>query len=70
MGSVEPTPERIEQLVAGRDDDGPVVQYPSRRAFLETIAREDYRAAAPHRTAALEDSRSIACRTLAGPNAA
>lgn len=48
-----------------RWDDAVLVQYPSRQAFLEMIAQPEYRAAAPHRSAALEDSRLIATRTLA-----
>ena len=48
-------------------DDAVLVQYPSRKAFLDMIARADYQAAAPHRTAALADSRLIACRPLAAP---
>jgi uncharacterized protein (DUF1330 family) len=46
-------------------DDAVLVQYPSRQAFLEMIAQPEYQAAAPHRSAALEDSRLIATRTLA-----
>lgn len=37
-----------------------LVQYPSKRAFLEMVSRPDYQAVAVHRTAALEDSRLIA----------
>jgi uncharacterized protein (DUF1330 family) len=48
-----------------RWDDAVLVQYPSRRAFLEMIAQPEYQAAAPHRTAALEDSRLIATRGVA-----
>jgi uncharacterized protein (DUF1330 family) len=40
-------------------DDAILVQYPSRAAFLEMVARADYQAAAPHRTAALADSRLL-----------
>jgi uncharacterized protein (DUF1330 family) len=40
-------------------DDAILVQYPSRAAFAEMVARPDYQAAAPHRTAALADSRLI-----------
>jgi uncharacterized protein (DUF1330 family) len=40
-------------------DDAILVQYPSRAAFVEMVARPDYQAAAPHRTAALADSRLI-----------
>lgn len=45
--------------------DAILVEYPSREAFLGMIARPDYQAAAPHRTAALADSRLIASKTAA-----
>jgi len=41
-------------------DDVVLVEYPSPRAFLDMIAQPEYLAAAPHRTAALADSRLIA----------
>jgi len=41
-------------------DDAILVQYPSRRAFLEMVAKPAYQAAMPHRSAALADSRLIA----------
>ncbi|MFT4571264.1 MAG: hypothetical protein ACI8TX_001719 [Hyphomicrobiaceae bacterium] len=41
-------------------DDVVLVRYPSRSAFLEMIAQPEYLAAAPHRTASLDDSRLIA----------
>ncbi len=47
-------------------DDAVVVQYPSRKAFVEMVSMPDYRAAAVHRTAALEDSRLIATVTVEG----
>ena len=47
-------------------DDAVLVQYPSRRAFLQMVAKPEYQAAAFHRTAALSDSRLIATTTLAG----
>lgn len=40
-------------------DDAILVEYPSRKAFLEMIGSEAYQASAPHRTAALDDSRLI-----------
>jgi uncharacterized protein (DUF1330 family) len=40
-------------------DDAILVQYPSRAAFMEMVSRPDYQAAAPHRTAALADSRLL-----------
>ena len=50
-------------LIAPQDeqwDDVVLVQYPSRAAFLGMLQLEEYKAAAPHRTAALADSRLIA----------
>ena len=38
-----------------------LVHYPSPEAFLEMLADPDYQAATIHRTAALADSRLIAC---------
>jgi uncharacterized protein (DUF1330 family) len=43
-------------------DEAVLVHYPRAGAFLEMVAREDYKAAAPHRTAALSDSRLLASR--------
>jgi uncharacterized protein (DUF1330 family) len=40
--------------------DTVLVEYPSRKAFLAMLALPEYQAAAPHRSAALEDSRLIA----------
>ncbi|WP_217475928.1 DUF1330 domain-containing protein [Stutzerimonas stutzeri] len=42
-------------------DDMLLVRYPSPEAFLAMLADEEYRAATVHRTAALADSRLIAC---------
>jgi len=39
--------------------DAVLVEYPSRAAFLQMISDPEYEAAAPHRTAALADSRLI-----------
>ena len=50
---------------AERWDDAVLVEYPSRKAFLAMVSQPEYQAAAPHRTAALEDSRLIATHTLA-----
>ena len=41
-------------------DDVVLVEYPSRKAFLEMVSQPEYLAAAPHRTAALADSRLVA----------
>jgi len=46
-------------------DDAILVQYPSRRAFLQMASRPEYREIAVHRTAALSDSRLIATTTVA-----
>jgi uncharacterized protein (DUF1330 family) len=46
-------------------DDAALVEYPSRRAFIEMVSQPEYQAAVAHRTAALEDSRLIATRTQA-----
>jgi uncharacterized protein YjbI with pentapeptide repeats len=45
-------------------DDAILVEYPSVEAFRTMIESPDYLAAAPHRTAALIDSRLIACEAL------
>ena len=50
---------------AERWDDTVLVEYPSRKAFLAMVSQPAYQAAAPHRTAALENSRLIATHTLA-----
>jgi len=47
-----------------RWDDAILVEYPSRRAFIEMVTQPEYLAAAPHRTAALSDSRLIQTSTL------
>lgn len=44
-------------------DDALLVEYPSRAAFLAMIADPEYQAAAPHRTAALADSRLLLVET-------
>jgi uncharacterized protein (DUF1330 family) len=47
-------------------DDAILVEYPSRAAFLEMVSSPAYQAVAPHRTAALLDSRLIATKTVMG----
>jgi len=47
-------------------DDAVLVQYPSRRRFLDMILSAEYQAAKPHRTAGLEDSRLIESTTAFG----
>jgi len=49
-----------------RWDDAVLVEYPSRAAFLRMISQPEYQAVAPHRTAALEDSRLIVTAPQAG----
>jgi uncharacterized protein (DUF1330 family) len=46
-------------------DDAVLVEYPSRQAFMEMVARPEYQQCAVHRTAALADSRLIATLTTA-----
>ena len=49
-----------------RWDEAALVEYPSRKAFIQMVSQPEYQAAAIHRTAALSDSRLIATTTLAG----
>ena len=57
---------RTDSVIIG-DDDGDdwdmvlLVEYPSRKVFLEMGASKDYEKVGEHRTAALADSRLIAC---------
>jgi uncharacterized protein (DUF1330 family) len=46
-----------------RWDDAILVEYPSRKAFLQMVTNPEYLAVAGHRTAALDDSRLIATTT-------
>ncbi len=61
---------RVQGTVIAPDaeqwDDAVLVEYPSRKAFIEMVSQPEYQAATPHRTAALEDSRLIATTTEAG----
>lgn len=52
---------------AERWDDVVLVEYPSRQKFIEMVSQPEYLAVAPHRTAALEDSRLIATSPGANP---
>lgn len=57
---------RADSVVIGDDagdgwDSVVLVQYPSRRAFLEMVASPAYQAIAHHRSEALTDSRLVAC---------
>jgi uncharacterized protein (DUF1330 family) len=53
----------VKTVVIGPQDeewhDAILVQYPSREAFMEMVAKPDYQQCAVHRTAALADSRLI-----------
>ena len=44
-------------------DDAVLVEYPTRAAFLKMLSEPAYRAAVPHRSAALMNSRLIAAHT-------
>lgn len=50
----------------GEWDMALLVEYPSRKRFLEMASNPDYLAVHAHREAALEDSRLIACAPMAG----
>jgi uncharacterized protein (DUF1330 family) len=50
----------------GEWDVALLVEYPSRKRFLEMASNPDYLAVHAHREAALEDSRLIACAPMAG----
>ncbi len=53
MALIAPEPESWDEVL--------LVRYPSPEAFLAMLADAEYRAATIHRTAALADSRLIAC---------
>jgi uncharacterized protein (DUF1330 family) len=59
---------RADSVVIGGDADGwdaaLLVEYPSRKAFLEMVSRPDYEKTGQHRTNALADSRLIAMTEL------
>jgi uncharacterized protein (DUF1330 family) len=63
---------RVQATVIAPDaeawDDAILVEYPSRKAFLDMISQPEYQAAAPHRSAALDDSRLIATVAARGPD--
>jgi uncharacterized protein (DUF1330 family) len=44
-----------------------LVEYPSKQAFADMIGQPEYMAAAPHRVAALADSRLIATEATLNP---
>jgi uncharacterized protein (DUF1330 family) len=59
---------RADSLVIGAADERwdavVLVEYPSRQAFLEMVSSPSYRGIGKQRTAALLDSRLIACTEL------
>jgi len=60
----------VDQVVIGEEaerwDEAILVQYPSRKTFLEMLRIPEYRDATRHRDAALEDSRLFACTKQVG----
>jgi uncharacterized protein (DUF1330 family) len=57
---------RADSVVIGDDDADAwdmvlLVEYPSRKVFLEMGASKEYESAGEHRTSALVDSRLLAC---------
>lgn len=59
---------RPEQVLIGGDSDDwdmlILVEYPSRKAFIEMVSSPSYREASGDRTSALERSALIACREV------
>jgi uncharacterized protein (DUF1330 family) len=59
---------RVDSVVIGNDadawDEVLLVEYPSRRAFLQMTGQSEYEKTAEHRTNALTDSRLIAMTEL------
>jgi uncharacterized protein (DUF1330 family) len=61
--------ECAESVIAPDDEDWDLLvlaAYPSRQAFLAMIADPGFQAAHAHRAAALQDSRLVCCKELAG----
>jgi uncharacterized protein (DUF1330 family) len=60
----------VDQTLIGPVDDTwdavALVQYPSRKAFIEMTSTKDYDAAHEHRESGLERTRLFACTTRAG----
>jgi uncharacterized protein (DUF1330 family) len=57
---------RADSVIIGDDDADDwdtvlLVEYPSRKAFLEMSGSKEYEGVGKHRTSALLDSRLIAC---------
>ena len=61
---------KVDQTLIGPVDDTwdavALVQYPSRKAFIEMTSTKDYDAAHEHRESGLERTRLFACTTRAG----
>ena len=62
----------VDQVVIGDDDADAwdmvaLVEYPSRKAFMDMNRSDEYRGVGQHRTNALIDSRLIACKALPLP---
>jgi uncharacterized protein (DUF1330 family) len=59
---------RADSVVIGTDaddwDEVLLVEYPSRKAFLQMVSQKDYEKTSEHRTNALVDSRLIAMTEL------
>lgn len=62
--------EARQQFIGAADENADrvlLVEYPSRRAFLEMIAMPEYEAIHANREEGIEGSVLLACRTLYGP---
>jgi len=61
---------RVDQTLIGPVDDTwdavALVQYPSRKAFIEMTSTKEYDSAHEHRESGLERTRLFACTTRAG----
>ena len=61
---------KVDQTLIGPVDDTwdavALVQYPSRKAFIEMTSTKEYDAAHEHREGGLERTRLFACTTRAG----
>ena len=62
---------KADLTLIGPDDENwdtvVLVEYPSKQAFAEMIQQPEYMAVAPHRTAALADSRLVATEATLNP---
>src|SRR5262249_9421415 len=61
---------KVDQTLIGPVDDTwdavALVQYPSRKAFMEMTSKKEYDSAHEHRESGLERTRLFACTTRAG----